>query len=294
MGASLFLGCHGWNQLDWPGSYDRRASGEFEILRTYAADYPTVEIADTFAGIPPASLVEAWRDAVPDGFQFALKVPQQVTHEHRFVGTSKLLCRFLERVILLENKLGPLLLSMSTALSPNDDTRRALKNFVESLPAGFKWALECRRADWMTVELLELLRSRNVALALADDRWIRRRLMLDLAEQPTADFAYIRWVTPRFHPRKQAEKPGSSKRALSMWSPALTELQQRVTSIFGFLSSRFYGDPFPQCAATLQDMVAGSPGNGPDPAPLLPTTQLCIFCRNESPHCNCSGKANKS
>jgi uncharacterized protein YecE (DUF72 family) len=264
------------------------------MLRRYAADYPTVEITDTFAGIPPAALIGDWRDAVPDGFRFALKVPQQVTHERRFVGTSRLLWRFLERVILLENKLGPLLLSMSTALSPNEDTRRALKNFVHSLPAGFSWALECRRADWITAELLELLRSRNVSLALADDRWIRRRLMLDLAGQPTADFAYIRWVTPNPPPRQQSDKPGSSKRTLSMWSPVLLELQKKVTFIFGFLSSRFYGDPFPLCAAMLQDMVTANPGNGSSPTPLPPTSQLCIFCRNETSRCNCSDKTKQS
>jgi len=294
MAASLFLGCHGWNHADWVGPYYERGSGEFERLSRYAGDFPTVEVPDTFAGIPPISLVGRWRDAVPDTFQFAFKVPQQITHERRFVDTGRLLSRFLERLTPLENRLGPLLLTVSARIAPTGETRRALKHLIQSLPAGFKWVLECRRRGWLTAALLDLLRSRNVALALADDRWVRRRLMLDLACLPTADFAYVRWVTRNAERTGRSLHPDSFQRTLSMWSPSIAELRERVTCVFGYFSNRFGGDAFPQRAAILQGLVDRNPDPTPEANPLLPTSQLCIFCRNESTRCRCPDQTDES
>ncbi|UCG86712.1 MAG: DUF72 domain-containing protein [Gemmatimonadota bacterium] len=294
MAAPLLLGCHGWNHQDWVGSYYGSGSGEIEKLTRYAVDFPTVEVADTFAGIPPMSLVESWRDAVPDTFQFAFKVPQQITYERRLVDTGRLICRFLERLVLLENSLGPLLLTISARLAPTADTRAALWNLINSLPAGFKWVLECRRADWLTAALLDLLRSRNVALALADDRWIRRRLMLDLASQPTADFAYVRWIACNVGRTGRSQEPDSFKRTLSMWSPSIAELREKVTCVFGYFSNRFGGDPFPLRAAILQGLVDRSHHARLKTNPLLPTSQLCIFCRNESTRCSCPDQTDES
>ena len=53
----------------------------------------------------------------------------------------------------------------------------------------------CDRADVAPVakptsppDVLDLLRSRNVALALTEGRWIKRAVVLDQALEPTANF----------------------------------------------------------------------------------------------------------
>jgi len=255
MEAPVFLGCQGWNHSTWVDSRLLEGAMEIEMLRNYATDFPTVEVSDTFAGIPPTPLLESWRDAVPDGFQFALKVPQQITHEHRFVGAGQLLERFLERVVVLGGRLGPLLVAMPAGFKPTNDAIRIMKSFVHSLPAGFKWALECRRPDWITKELLSLLARRNIALVLSDDRWVRRSVMLGLASEPTADFSYFRWSGRR--QRGMTGRPGAflPQQALSRWSPAISELRNRVSTVFGYVSGGFGGDQFPGCVRLFQDAV---------------------------------------
>ncbi len=255
MEAPVLLGCQGWNQPAWVDSSHPHDATEIEMLRNYATDFPTVEVADTFAGIPPTPLLESWRDAVPDGFQFALKVPQQITHEHRFVEAGQLLERFLERVVVLGDKLGPLLLAMPTGFKPTNDAVRTMKSFVHSLPAGFKWAMECRRPDWLTKELFSLLSRRNVTLVLSDDRWVRRSVMLNLASEPTADFSYVRWNAR--HPRGPNGRPDASvpQPTLSRWSPAISELRSRVSTVFGYVSRGFGGDQFPGCVRLFQNAI---------------------------------------
>lgn len=294
MAATLLLGCHGWNHPDWVGSYYHNDSDELERLSRYAADFPTVEVPDTFAGVPPKSLVEGWRDAVPNTFRFALKVPQQITHERRFVDCGRLLCRFLDRLAPLEDRLGPLLLTVSAAIRPNPDTLLIVRNLIQALPAGFKWVLECRRTDWITKAFLDLLRSGNVALALTDDRWIRRRLMLDLACQPTAEFGYVRWSAPRSSGVASLDKHGSFVKTLAMWSPALAELRERVTCVFGYFSRHHGDDSFRSPAGVFRGLVDTSHPTRFRKDPLLPTSQLCIFCRNESSRCRCPDKTKES
>jgi len=255
MEAPVLLGCQNWRHPEWVDSSRTNSATEIEMLRNYATDFRTVEVADTFAGIPPTPLLEGWSEVVPDGFQFALKVPQQITHEHRFVEASRLLGRFLERVVVLGEKLGPLRLAMPLGLKPTSDAVRTLKSFVHSLPAGFKWALDCRRRDWLTDELFSLLARRNVALVLSDDRWVNRSTMLDLASQPTADFSYVRWSNR--HPRGRNGRYGvaAPKRILAQWSPVLSELRSHVSIVFGYVSAGFGGDQFPSCIRLLQDSI---------------------------------------
>jgi uncharacterized protein YecE (DUF72 family) len=294
MMAKLYLGCRGWNHADWVGSYYESGSRELEKLSRYAADFPTVEVPDTFAGLPPTSLVRSWCDAVPDTFQFAFRVPQQISHERRFLDTDRLLGRFLDRLMPLGGRLGPLLLTVSVRMVPTAETRRVLGSLIHSLPAGFRWVLECRRTDWLTGVLLDLLRSRNVALALADDRWIRRRLMLDLACQPTADFAYVRWVDRSGDRTGRSAKPDSFQRTVSSWSQSIAGLREKVKCVFGYFSNRARGDPLPQKAAVLQGLADRGRHVTAEPNPLLPTSQLCIFCRNESTRCSCPDQTDES
>ncbi len=294
MAAKLYLGCRGWNHADWVGSYYERGIGELEKLSRYAADFPTVEVPDTFAGLPPVSLVRSWRDAVPETFQFAFRVPQQISHERRFLDTDRLLGRFLDRLMPLGGRLGLLLFTVSARMVPTAETRQVLRSLIRSLPAGFRWVLECRRTDWLTAVLLDLLRSRNVALALADDRWIRRRLMLDLACQPTADFAYVRWVDRSGDRTGRLAQLDSFQSTVSLWSQSIARLREKVKRVFGYFSNRAGRDPLPQSAAILQGLADTGRRAAAESNPLLPTSQLCIFCRNESTRCSCPDQTDES
>ncbi|UCD23223.1 MAG: DUF72 domain-containing protein [Gemmatimonadota bacterium] len=255
MEAPVLLGCQGWNHPTWADSGRIDEPTHREVLRNYATEFATVEVADTFAGIPPAALLESWGSAVPEGFRFALKVPQQITHERRFEDAGGLLGRFLERVEVLGDNLGPLLMAMPVGFRPTQNAVQIVKRFVDSLVPGFKWALECRHSDWLTQELQELLRRRNVSLVLSDDRWVRRKVILGLASEPTADFSYVRWNTSSVRGTNGRPESIGPKRTLERWSPLISELRSRVSTVFGYVSHRFGGDQFPSCVRALRDKI---------------------------------------
>lgn len=225
------------------------------MLQRYAAEFSTVEVFDTFSGIPPESLMKDWNAAVPAGFKFSLRVPQQVTHERRFVESDRLLQRFLERADLLEEKLGPLLLVFPVGFAPNEDTIEAVDRFLQSLPSGFSWVLECRRADWLTDSFLDVLNRSKVALALVEGRWIRRNLMLKLARTPTADFMYLRLMGQQ-QSGDAASAQLARRRALATWSTIVDEIRSVVEFVAVYFSDRFDGAAFPRCVRDFEELLA--------------------------------------
>jgi uncharacterized protein YecE (DUF72 family) len=225
-----------------------------EMLQRYASEFSTVEVPDTFSGIPPESLMKDWHEAVPAGFKFSLRIPQQVTHERRFADSDRLLQRFLERASLLEEKLGPLLMAIPVGFVPNEETRKTIAGFLKSLPTGFSWVLECRRADWLTDSFLEVMEGVNVALALIEGRWMRRNLMLKLAQSPTADFMYLRVMGKR-PSGNEASDQLERKRALTTWSTIVGEMRAAVEYVAVYFSERFDSAACPHCVRDFGDLL---------------------------------------
>jgi len=240
--TEILLGCQDWRHSEWVGSFYPSNTRDPDMLRWYAAGFNTVEVSDTFRGIPPEPLVREWRDAVPGGFVFALKVPQQVTHERRFVGADGILRRFLDRVTVLGDRLGPLLLTMSPGFTATNEARAAVISFISSLPQGFKWAIEFRHADWLKSDMVQALSARRVATALVEGRWIRRSRMLELARAPTADFAYVRWSDPPRGSLARADNVVDHDEVWSSWTEILRRVGALVGTIYGYFGNRFSGN----------------------------------------------------
>ena len=239
--SNCLLGIQGWEHPEWIGSWYSPSLESTAMLGEYSQRFRTVEVDDTFYGIPPEPVVRRWRDSVPANFSFALKAPQQVTHEQRFAGQGGLLKRFLERVSILEGKLGPVLFVAPISFEPNDTTRDVLRGFVKELPTGFMWALELRHVGWFTEETHDLFTSKNVALVFGENRWIRRRTMLDLTKRPTADFAYVRWNTrPNADPR--AEQLRNKEQVTTNWAATLEGLSSHVKTVHGYFNINSYGN----------------------------------------------------
>ncbi|MEA2781789.1 MAG: hypothetical protein QOK29_3333, partial [Rhodospirillaceae bacterium] len=53
-----------------------------------------------------------WAETVPDGFTFAVKMPREITHRRRLVDTTALLDAFLDQILRLGDRLGPVLIQL--------------------------------------------------------------------------------------------------------------------------------------------------------------------------------------
>jgi len=78
MSASIRIGTQGWNYDSWVGPFYPPGTPPVDFLRVYARAFDTVEVDSTFYAIPAPRTLRDWAAKVPEGFRFALKLPQEV------------------------------------------------------------------------------------------------------------------------------------------------------------------------------------------------------------------------
>ena len=160
------IGTSGYSYAAWKGSFYPPDLPASEMLRFYAGRFGTVEINNTFYRMPRASVLSAWCEQVPDGFVFALKASQQITHRKRLKETAEPLRFFLETATTLGDRLGPVLFQ----LPPNfkKDLPR-LTDFLALLPPARRAAFEFRHDSWLEEDVFEALAAAGAALCVAED-----------------------------------------------------------------------------------------------------------------------------
>ena len=185
---------------------------------------------------------------------FAVKIPQVITHEKVLVDCEPEFDEFTERMHLLGDKLGPMLLQFPKfdkwVLKGPDELHARLKSFfkrAKDLRAG-RFAVEVRNKDWLDARQTDLLREHNVALALTDTSFMPRpwemKGALDLV---TADFAFVRWLGNRKGIEEQTriwDKTIIDRQAdLRNWVTVLNQLvlDKRIRRIFAFANNHYAG-----------------------------------------------------
>src|SRR5207237_8174228 len=137
------------------------------MLSYYATQFSTVEINHSFYRMPTENLLLQWAKTVPEGFRFALKANQQITHIQRLRNCESTVKRFLEVASVLNDgdHLGPILVQ----LPPNFKfDRPLLEDFLALRPTAFAFAFEVRHPSWYTDETYSVLRQHKTALCLSE------------------------------------------------------------------------------------------------------------------------------
>jgi uncharacterized protein YecE (DUF72 family) len=256
---SLLIGTQGWNYPAWVGPFYPPRTRPPEFLPTYARVFRAVEVDSTFYAVPDAKVVQTWAERTPPEFTFALKMPKEVTHERRLRDADDIVRGFLDRARQLGAKLGPILLQMGPDFGP--DELPSIAAFLPTLPGGQRFAIELRQSGWMRPDvlphLLELLARHGIALALSDGKWIPRETMLELVEQTTADFLYLRWMGPDREITDYSHVQFDRSEEIRAWSEALKRAAH-TRDVFGFFNNHFAGHS-PASARELQRLLGQQP-----------------------------------
>jgi uncharacterized protein YecE (DUF72 family) len=255
----ILIATQGWNYTAWVGPFYPPGTRPSEFLSTYARVFRGVEVDSTFYAIPDARAVHAWAERTPPDFTFALKMPKEVTHDRRLRDAGDVVRDFLERARQLGSKLGPILMQMGPDFGP--DELPAIETFLPTLPADIRFAIELRQSRWMSADvrpqLMEILARHGIALALSDGRWIPRETMLELAEQATADFLYVRWMGPDREITDYSHIQFDRSEEIRAWSEVLK--RAAITKeIFGFFNNHFAGHS-PASAREMQGLLGEQP-----------------------------------
>lgn len=265
---TIRIGAQGWNYPAWVGPFFPARTRPAAFLTKYAQAFDTVEVDSTFYAVPAAKTVRGWGERTPDGFTFALKLPQEITHELRFVGAQEVADRFFDVARELGPKLGTVLIQCGPDFSSPE--RDALEEFLLSLPGDIDFAIEFRQKGWINEETLALLTARNVALALVDARWIPRSWMLKLAERPTASHAYVRFMGPNRAITDFSHVQVDRTAEIEAWAEVLPLLATKV-KVYTYVNNHFAGHS-PATIRELQRKLGQVPV---DPAQLA--DQLGLF-----------------
>src|SRR6266853_6583597 len=248
--ANLRIGTSAFVANGWPGMFYPEGLPEREYLTYYASKFDTVEVDSTFYRSPTKATVQGWDKKTPDGFVFAAKVPQVITHEKVLVDCDAEFKEFVQTMDLLGDKLGPLLLQFSyfnkKAFVGVNDFLARLRPFLKKLPKGRKFAVEIRNKNWLVPQFVEALRERGVALALIDQSWMPRPAQWFEKFDPIAsDFTYVRWLGDRKGIEEQTktwDKVIVDRRAeLSEWQRFSGKLHKRKIQIFAYANNHFAG-----------------------------------------------------
>ena len=261
MAGEIRIGTQGWNYAAWVGPFYPEGTRTQDMLGLYAQAFRTVEVDSTFYAVPPVNTVRGWAKRTPDHFVFALKLPQEITHErHLRAGGDETAALFLDRARLLGPKLGPVLVQMGPDFLPSEF--EALERFLPTLPRDVRFAVEVRHQKWIRrdvlPDLLSLLAEHGVALALSDGKWMPRETVLELVGRPTADFHYLRWMGPNRDLTDFSRVQVDRSREVAEWADALKGLPRGTVDVFGYANNHFAGHS-PASARDLQRLLGQTP-----------------------------------
>jgi uncharacterized protein YecE (DUF72 family) len=132
----LYVGTSGFSYPTWKPGFYAAGTPQSEFLRFYAERYPTVELNTTGYRLPEEERFRHWAAETPDGFRFAVKMPN-----------PNRVRVFTERCRLLGEKLGPVRIVVQQA---RDDGY--LARLLDSLDPALSWALDFRHESWTGAE----------------------------------------------------------------------------------------------------------------------------------------------
>jgi len=132
------------------------------------------------------------------------------------------------------------------------------RSVVQRLPEGFRWSVEFRHPGWLAPATLDVLREHDVALVLADARWIRREMMAEMALEPTTDFAVIRWSGAEGRLTDISCPQRDRADELAFWRDVVATLADRVSVVTGYFDNQFEGHA-PHSARAFQRLLGLEP-----------------------------------
>jgi uncharacterized protein YecE (DUF72 family) len=243
------IGISGWTYAPWrkvfyPAGLPHRLELEYASRRL-----SSIEINGSFYSLQHKDSWQKWHDATPPGFVFSVKAPRFITHMKKLRDVQTPVANFFASgVLALADKLGPVLWQLppnlgfhpevlgafldllprttddAAALAERHDERlegRALTVAPVSRP--IRHALEVRHASFARPELVELLRSHDVALVRADTGGRFPEL-----DDVTADFAYL-----RLHGAEELYTSGYDRESLQRWAERVRTLRDGGTPTDG-------------------------------------------------------------
>ena len=183
------IGIGGWTYPPWRGDFYPAGLAQTRELAFAATQLGAIEINATFYGRQSPRSWAAWAEAVPDGFQFAIKASRYCVTRPRLADAAEGIGQFLgQGLSALGPKLGPILWMLAARRQYDHDDIAAFFNLlpadIDGVP--LRHAIEPRHETFRDESFYKLASDRNVAVVYGDDD------EFPCIDADTADFTYAR------------------------------------------------------------------------------------------------------
>jgi uncharacterized protein YecE (DUF72 family) len=223
----LYIGTSGWHYDDWRGLFYPAGLPKAKWLKFYAETFNTLELNNSFYRLPSENAFTNWYESTPEGFMFSVKMSRFITHIKRLKDSDEAVQKFMEKAVILKEKLGPLLYQLPPGLKRNDEL---LCQFLEKLPGEFKHVFEFRHHSWIDPDVFDILKKYRTGYCIFDMPGLTSPL------EVTADFAYI-----RFHGREGLYSGNYTDDELCDWAEKIAGLAGRLESVFIYFNNDIGG-----------------------------------------------------
>ena len=240
-----YIGTSGWNYDHWSEVFYPASLPSTGWLKFYAQYFDTVEINFSFYRLPERATFEKWRAETPDGFTFAVKASQYLTHQKKLKDPAESLERIISRARGLGDKLGPILYQLPPRWKVNVSR---LREFLALLPGDIRHVMEFRDPSWLTDEVFDLLSEHSVGYCIMSAPDLPRIM------KATAPFAYVRMHNGGYETEGNYEEP-----QLEWWSEQVLRFLKDV-DVYVYFNNDYKGFAV-RNARRLIELVRGDGGN---------------------------------
>jgi uncharacterized protein YecE (DUF72 family) len=243
MEKSIRIGTSGFHYKHWVGPFYPAKTPTANMLDYYTRRFDTLELNNSFYRLPSIGAFEAWRDATPDDFLFAVKISRYITHQKKLKEPENAIENIIPRAQHLGKKLGPFLFQLPPRWAVNSER---LINLLEILPRKHRYVFELRDPSWMSPGVYRILEKFNAAFCIYELAGYHTPLDV------TADFTYV-----RLHGPAEGKYQGSySDQRLSEWASWIEERAKTLKAVYVYFDNDQAGYAA-QNALTLRKMVLG-------------------------------------
>ena len=187
--GQIRIGIGGWTYPPWRGVFYPDGLPQARELEYASRAFGAIEINATFYGRQSPNSWAAWANAVPDGFQFAIKGSRFCVTRPKLADASEGIGTFLAQgLAALGPKLGPILWMLAARRKFD---REDIAAFLDLLPGKLddlplRHVIEPRHESFRNEAFFALCRDHDVAIVLGDDD------EFPCIDSDTASFAYAR------------------------------------------------------------------------------------------------------
>lgn len=224
--GKVWIGCSGWNYAHWRGGvFYPQGLPQKEEFAYYASVFDTVEINNTYYGLPKINTWENWLERAPKDFIYSIKANRYPTVWPETVARAR----------LLKNHLGPLLFQFSPGEKKN---LRRLKLFP-----GVRQAFEFRNETWNSPDVYEFLAKHCCAYVIISHP------QLPTVWESTADFIYL-----RFHGSRSLYSSEYTSGELEDYAGHIRKYLDKNMSVYAYFNNDAFGFA-PKNALTLRQLL---------------------------------------